>query len=291
MKRNRVGFGSLDMLLDTMCNTLGGVCFIALTIAIISAALPKIHDETDDSEEVAEKIVVMEIARLQERRDELSAALEIQKTFVENANTGAVTKADILKLTKNIADNDDQIEKYEKMRIEYLDELAKLRTKTAYSKREAARLNRLLAEMNEKIGSPLFDRHRVVRTPREHQEFELKTIDVWLYKHRLYLVDDRQYVEFSAPEYRDGKRCRKAKLINETGGILNDEFFLDGEIWKKLKSSFGEKMYVRIFVDTSSFNELCLLRDALISCGVKYNWIVTEKNVISFFDGYDGHIQ
>ena len=40
MKSPNVISGSLDMLLDTMCNTFGGVCFIALLVSVISISLP-----------------------------------------------------------------------------------------------------------------------------------------------------------------------------------------------------------------------------------------------------------
>ncbi len=41
MKRSILISQSLDMLLDTMCNTFGGICFIALLVALISASTPK----------------------------------------------------------------------------------------------------------------------------------------------------------------------------------------------------------------------------------------------------------
>ena len=45
MKRSVIDGGSMDMLLDTMCNTFGGVCFIALMVVLISSAMPKSKDE------------------------------------------------------------------------------------------------------------------------------------------------------------------------------------------------------------------------------------------------------
>ena len=75
------GTGSLDMLLDTMCNTFGGVCFIALMVAILSAMSPKQQDGSKTGMVTEQMLVDQEKARLVRRRDELKSAIEIQKSF------------------------------------------------------------------------------------------------------------------------------------------------------------------------------------------------------------------
>ena len=56
--RSSTTAGSLDMLLDTMCNTFGGVCFIALMVAIISASLPANQDDEKDAHAVSEQMII-----------------------------------------------------------------------------------------------------------------------------------------------------------------------------------------------------------------------------------------
>ena len=291
MKRRITDPGSMDMLLDTMCNTFGGVCFIALMVAVISASIPKVGHDMAQRQVSEDQVAAKESARLLNRRDMLKSAIEIHSSFVDNAATGVVLKADLLKTTSDVAANEEQIRRYEKKRIEYLDELAKLKTRTAYSRREASRLARLLRELEEKVGRPLFDRHRVVRTPRERELQGRKMIDVWLHQRRLYMMNDNRNIKNTETGVEDGKHKWDCQLIKGHGVLLNDDFFLHGKIWPKLQRQFDEMTYVRVFVDTVSFDELCLFRDALISRNSMYNWIVNEEDVIHFIEGYDGHVQ
>ena len=72
---------------------------------------------------------------------------------------------------------------------------------------------------------------------------------------------------------------------------MDEEFFRSSKAWASLRRQTGAGSYVRIFVDTVSFDELCLLRDALISLGLMYNWHVWEDDVIPFKEGPDGRVQ
>lgn len=287
MKR-RSESSSMDMLLDTMCNTFGGVCFIALMVSILAAALPNTDADPVIEEGVSENdILAREMSNLVRRKDELKALIEVQNDFVTRSSTGIVVRADLMRVTSEVASNDEQIRLYEKKRQEYLDELAKLKTSTSYSRREAARLSRLVKNLEEKSAGPLFDRHRVVRMPRERTEESMRSFDVWLHGRRLYLVRDANYT--------------RREIINEhewryyplpgAGLVLNEDFFSKSKAWSSLVQQIGSLTYVRIFSDTASFNELCLLRDALLSKGSKYNWIVWELPDLRFVEGYDGTVQ
>ena len=291
MRRRHQDAGGMDMLLDTMCNTFGGVCFIALMVAIISAATPKTDDESDSTQVTESQVVDKELARLRQRRDVLKSAIEVQSEFVKNAMTGVVMKAELAKMSENVVGNEEKIRLYEKKRVEYLDELAKIKTSVAYSRREASRLSRLLGELKEKVGKPLFDRHRVVRTPNERKVSGLGIVNVWLYGRRLYMLDDKNCVNESATRNEGGRKTWECRLVKGQGVIVDDGFFQHGKVWDDLQRRLNSGMYVRIFVDTVSFDELCLLRDALISRGAMYNWFVEERDVIEFVEGYDGRVQ
>lgn len=287
MKR-RSDFSSMDMLLDTMCNTFGGVCFIALMVSILSAAVPKTESDTTSVARVSEAdLLAREKAKLVKRRDELKTLIEIQNDFVIRSSTGVVVRADLLRIAGEVSANDEQIRLYEKKRLEYLDELAKLKTSASYSKREAARLARLLKNLEDQAGGPLFDRHRVVRMPRERQEEDMRPFDVWLYGRRMYVVRDPKYTRC---EVLNEHAWRYFPLPN-AGLILNEDFFAESSVWASMVRQIGSRTYVRIFSDTTSFNELCLLRDALINKGSKYNWIVWEHPDLRFVEGYDGTVQ
>lgn len=292
MNRTRVDGGSMDMLLDTMCNTFGGVCFIALMVVLISSAMPKAKDEQAELDRVRQaEIASKEMARLVQRRDVLRAAIDLESDFVKANATGVVTRADIERMTAEIANSGDKLAAYEKKRVEYLDELAKLKTRDSYSRREAARLSRLLSDLREKTGSPLSGRHRVVRAPRERELNGLRPIDIWIHHRRLYLLDDPKNIDEGEHGKVGGEEVWAVHLVRGDGPLLDDDFFLNGKIWPELQRRFGDRVFVRIFVDTVSFDELCLLRDALISHKSMYNWIVVEGDTINFRRGYDGTVQ
>jgi len=65
---------SLELLLDTMCNTFGGVMFIAIALVVISSFIPKIVVELD--EDVAE---MAKIEQLQEQISQLQRQLKKQQ--------------------------------------------------------------------------------------------------------------------------------------------------------------------------------------------------------------------
>ena len=291
MKRASSDSGSLDMLLDTMCNTFGGVCFIALMVALISATLPKGDAETAAPQVTEEQLAAKEAAQLRQRRDRLKVVLEIQSAFVAQAATNALVKTNLAQTAQKVASSEEQIRLYEKKRVEYLDELAQLKTRTAYSRREALRLERVLKALKEKVGKPLFDRHRVVRTPHERELQGLTSIDVWLHDHRLYVLRDKRDVSCETVTSDEGKMKWDYRLIPGRGVPLNDDFFQHGEAWPALRKRFGRNTFVRIFVDAASFEELCLLRDALIFHKLKYNWSICEDDVLHFVEGYDGYVQ
>lgn len=160
--------GSLDMLLDTMCNTFGGVCFIALMIAIISSSLPSKQDAEETADEVTEQMVVdKEMARLKRERDELKSAIEIQKSFVATNSTKESRAFSAAQLATHIASNTTALAKLKSEKLELEDKLAKTTTDSEYSRREAQRLERLLKEMEERLGQPANMKYRAVRTPVE----------------------------------------------------------------------------------------------------------------------------
>jgi len=75
-KKKREGDSSLELLLDTMCNTFGGVMFIAIALVVIMAMLGKVEKQLDSEAERAElqkKIeeLKQELKRTQERTSEL----------------------------------------------------------------------------------------------------------------------------------------------------------------------------------------------------------------------------
>ena len=285
---NRSITGSVDMLLDTMCNTFGGVCFIALMVAILSAMHPKVADDSVTGEDDVRMLLDRERAQLARQRDELKAALEIQRSFIATNEGGKVVSAAVL--AQGILSNSTAVARLKAQKVEFEDALAKIKTDTAYSKREAARLERLLKELEEKLGKSV-GKQRSVRTPTEREISGLKCEDFWLRRGKLYLLKNAAQCKCKTEPRSEGGKAHWTYTIIPGSGYRVDESFFRSPDWQGIKEGLGTQGYVRIFVDKESFPQLCELRDALVYFHKQYNWHVQEADVLSFVEGYDGRIQ
>lgn len=282
------GAGSLDMLLDTMCNTFGGVCFIALMVAILTAMNPKARDEGGEADADARMLADREKSNLVRKRDELKSAIEIQKSFLVTNQTSATISAVVL--AQGLSSNATAIARVKAQRAEFEDMLATLKTDADYSKREAARLERLLNELEERLGKPI-GKQRSVRTPTEREISGLTCEDFWLRKGRLYLLRNRRQCTCETLRDSLGKPRQWNFSVVLGTGYRVDESFFNGDDWNQIKRDLNTQGYVRIYSDRESFPQLCELRDALIHYHKQYNWHIRETDVLSFVEGYDGRIQ
>lgn len=287
--RSKPGTGSLDMLLDTMCNTFGGVCFIALMVAILSALMPA-GKETDGAEAVTEQMLVdQEIERLVRRRDELKAAVQIQRSFVDT-NASQMVAVNEAMLRSGVASNVAALASLKSERRDLEDALATLTTESEYSRREAARLERVLKDLEARLDRPV-GRQRAVRTPMERELSGMRCEDFWLRHGRLYLLkNDWQVKKSDATRGDDGRDHWSYAPIPGKGYVVDESFFF-GSDWQEIKRKLNAEGYVRIFSDKMSFPQLCKLRDALVHFKKQYNWHVRETDVLLFMEGYDGRIQ
>ena len=290
IKGGSVHPGSLDMLLDTMCNTFGGVCFIALMVAIISATLPSVNDLEIGDECIEEQMIVnKETARLMRERDELKAAIATQKSFVEANTSNGNQSLSEAQMLECVSSNAVVISNLKNEKVELEDKLAKLTTDVSYSVREAMRLERVLKELEEKLGNPANMRNRAVRTPVERELMGYKSLDVWLKDGRMYCLWNNRHVDCKTRHGANGLEWDYS-IRPYTGFELNEAFFSSSEYLQMIGLMSG-KIYMRIYSDSYSFPQLCMLRDDLIRRRKLYNWHVSEEAVMHFVEGYDGRVQ
>lgn len=282
--------GSLDMLLDTMCNTFGGVCFIALMIAIITASLPTSSETEENESLISEQMIVdKEAARLTRERDELQSAVEIQKTFLTTNSVRDVHALSEAQLLGGVSSNATALAKLSKEKQELEDRLAKLTTDISYSTREAMRLERLLKELEERLGKPENMKNRAVRTPVERELAGYNPIDVWIHNRKMYFLDNNNQVECNI-RYGASGRLWDYRIRPSAGYVMERGFFESLEYCSMI-AMVREKNFVRIYSDSASFAQLCDLRDDLIRRRKMYNWHVVEDDVLQFVEGHDGRVQ
>ena len=291
MKRSTsLNAGSLDMLLDTMCNTFGGVCFIALMVAIISASLPKDQNAEEKEVVVSEQMIInKETAKLTRERDELKSAIAIQKAFVATNTTKEARALSVAQLVNSISSNATALVKLKSEKLELEDRLAKLTTDISYNTREAMRLSRLLKEMEERLGKPVNMKNRPVRTPVERELGGYKSLDVWIRNGRMYCLWNTSHVDC---KITDGAKGREWDFrVRPGAGFVMDDTFYHSSDYRQMIELIDGKVFMRIYCDTTSFPQLCNLRDDLIRRRKMYNWHICEDQIMHFVEGYDGRVQ
>src|SRR3989339_1580813 len=84
-KKPLISGDSLELLLDKMCNTFGGVMFIAIALVVISAFIPKIIGEIDSDLKSAEKIEDLQvtIAGLQQQLKKMQLERSLKEQLLE----------------------------------------------------------------------------------------------------------------------------------------------------------------------------------------------------------------
>ena len=272
------GTGSLDMLLDTMCNTFGGVCFIALLVALISSALPKAVG-TDEEHDVQKLLADERLARLARERDEAESAVVLWEELLAEGEDGSVA---------DVAAVEGDLEALRARATLLEEEIRKRATDREYNRREAERLRLLAEELKRKLAEESERRKRQVRTPMEHEMAGWSPVDVWLRHGRLHVLDNPSHARVrteGAGEWRTWT-YRTAGDGWEVGGSL-----WRSPGWREIEAELRGMRFLRIYSDRESFGELCEIRDRLIAAGARYNWHWTEEDELVFSVGRDERVQ
>ena len=190
-QRENISSGSLDMLLDTMCNTFGGVCFIALLIAIISASLPK-DSSSSQEEDVVQMAIDEKIETLSTQRDELVQALKVQKELLEKAVEEDASQEE-LAVVQKLLEDDARLEELKRRRVQLEEEIKTLATKTNYNEQEAERLQNLCKALKEESETTQYAKKRVVRTPQERELQGYVPQTIWLINGRMSLLSGKNF--------------------------------------------------------------------------------------------------
>ena len=84
-KRPIISSDSLELLLDTMCNTFGGVMFIAIALVVISTFIPKVIKDIEDEPSPDQKITELQakIERLHTQLEKQQLSISLKNELVE----------------------------------------------------------------------------------------------------------------------------------------------------------------------------------------------------------------
>ncbi|HTI99950.1 MAG TPA: hypothetical protein VL527_13800 [Dongiaceae bacterium] len=277
---------SLDMLLDTMCNTFGGIILLAVLVTLLTSQERRGVGTASDTPEMLQR-------RLALAQENLQQALQLQTTLLTKANDSRwKTQMDLLatrqqiqdeiQATRELAARDareletaasaDPAERMQELNAQLA--AAQAKKTTAQNSLTAARenLSRLTtrrADLEKQATNLVAESQRELRLPREHETS----------KHVLYVI----------VRYGRVYACRTADLSkNETDIEWTSTLTTDtaepkpGLGWDPvrnaavLRSYFGSltenSVYIAFCVYEDSFPAYMRARQAAVQAGLAYGW-------------------
>ena len=306
-KKNKLP-DSLELLLDTMCNTFGAIMFIAISLVIISQVSTKLVREKNP-QEITEDYLEQMRSKVHELQGAVAEAeLEVAKRALEALGMPKEKKEKVEKLLEMKSDSQrlvldlSQLQGEEDVLAEPIealgDEKEKIDDDINQIEVETANKERTLAQillMNQKRKDDL--ERKVAEKQRENTNLE-NTLE----------NTQKQMLTFSMEVSTGSERqyticLRNGRLYREDNGEIEavrdygdkGHFVFKGSgnaisgnseaAMRSLLGRVGRDRFVTIFSDQASYDSLVVLRKYLRSCRVKANFHHTENFAISYTSG------
>ncbi len=269
------------MLLDTMCNTFGGVCFIALLIAIISANLPK-----NPTSETPVEVKTIEQNRsmnaLLRKKAELLTAVNLQDALKKKQNPNqSVLQKDVSALRSSNEKASLRQSRISKEYDQLMAEISAIGADLKSNEDAYARLLKIADELKKKEQEVNEKSTQVARAPMQHSTSK-NPIQLIFSKGRASILRwphaGNNTIDFDI--LGGGESTLVSPKPNF--GVVIDKTFENTELSKRIISISKDNWFVYLYADNASFSEVCFVRDILIRNGVDYNWDYYEGGSISF---------
>ena len=313
-RKSDLNDSSLELLLDTICNTFGGVLFLAMLVSLLLTQTRKRSELEAEATDPVPAVSAADLVRLDARADEAERELaqleavvaDVRKMGGQMADPGYREKLDAMQEAVR-AEN-----ALASRRVRVLREIADAQAataraagKTAATERERAEAESQLEVARERLEAATREREQLVqsairlrddsaraatmsttgRAPRE-RDTDKSEFGVMLKYGRMYLMHN----------YGTGAREVNTKDFVLTPGLLNntaepkpnagldlkDRSLSAADLRRYLASHPAREWYPCLVVHPDSFQEFLTLKAALVSLGYEYRLMPTDKGV---FDG------
>ncbi|MGY8654213.1 MAG: hypothetical protein ACKVJX_11395 [Verrucomicrobiia bacterium] len=285
---------SLEMLLDTMCNTFGGIILIALMISLI-AKDAKPAPELTDAEVVAKE---MQERKLQQAKEELKQAQMFnQKLAAQLGDPGRTEQIKLLERREDVADSFEETKKelqeaQQKLvetakSIEEMEQMKKDRSAenvmmTKQREEEKKRSQDLAAELNDvqkRLTREMNNRVRRLRLPREHETTK-EPVEMIVRYGRIYPV--QRYIRGASSGFNSGAikltsvgdELRELAPIPDKGIDPSNNIRAMVDYYKQLpRNSY---LVFRVYGD--SFGQFNISKEAASRMGKELSWVPLEDD-------------
>ena len=283
MSRRRTSLenDSLDLLLDTITNTFGGILLVALLLVLLIRNTSEQQADSADEAGVTlgeRERLISEVAQLRERRETLRESAQMQQQL--EADFSDPQKQQLAKELGELLNDVNSLQETESsLRSNSLKlgaEVLKLEQDKASGRQEAVGLQAELASAELALKNELALRTRTMELPRE--EFTNKAMTcLFLVEGKLYFPDKgagRAAFQLNSDQFEECSES-EANLVLESGtsyrirrergiGVARNA------VQSGLKNFNNDGYYLTVVCDRDSFDEFGSLKDILVDLGYEH---------------------
>jgi hypothetical protein len=292
-RRNRDQNDSLDLLLDTITNTFGGILLLALLLALL------VQRDSSDADDRKAAVSPTEVAQLQQQVGMLRNQKQIALTTIQSqaaldlqfSDAGAKERiAKMIGLAQAFEQKKQLVKQQTARKSELDQQRAALQDQVESYAVNTENLRGEIDDTREELQGEKAKRTRNANLPREQVTGKNSAV-LMITNSRFYVVDAnygqtsfalnrRDFQPENGSDYAirfaDGKKAS----FNETGGLALNRENLLGE----LKKFDAQDIYLTLVVLPDAFEQFYLVRDSCVSLGLEH--FILPINALPIIESY-----
>ncbi len=298
-RRNREPTDSLELMLDTICNTFGGIVFLALLVCILSKNVVHNRRSQADQDETTLQSAHLsrQLRQMTEEDDRLAQAIAQQQQLLEAFAGQGRSTDDTKKLLEHIQTVQRQIEVLEQSVRSVSDKKSQIESEIARLNEQSKSLTADLAAKNASIATQNDRAVIKMRTPMARTTFK-RQVPLLLSKGKIY-----QPISIDRNGFSDGRSAGFATALDDDELTTAELARCPGvdalqepqaTTWRRglTRSLSGDRHYICLAVWPDSYDAFVKLRDQLIDDGYEYQLMLMEADdVITFGNSGPGQVQ
>ena len=281
--------GSLDLLLDTICNTFGGILFISLLVVVLLNTTSESILQTPPAAASQLQLLQLESER-QELVDELhrlrNAVAQHEAISADVFSDELIAAAEQLKqkktnLARLVAAKSEAVGVVSRLQVE----LNRLAQQSADRGAKLAAAQQQAAALEATFKQLVAERSKTAVIPKISQVERLGSVICFLKGGKLYGPHDFANGAMNTADFVAIDVGGNVQVdVNPSGGVVIDPSISGVEAASsKLASIDPASYYVRIFVWPDSYEHFEAVREAITSLGLKYDLKPCEADSIITF--------
>ena len=283
-KQHNQDISSFDLLLDTMCNTFGGIIFIAILMAVLSRAAsnakPVFQKEDIEQAQLREIEQRVEMEKLSTQISNLNVIAHRytseEKMIEQNEVDSNLSQKELVKtnslLQTQLAHMEGRLNTLEKDELKRRDELHELEKQVEQLQDRQTELEAARNHIEQQA-------RRTLRMPRLHQVTDKRTVFFAIRNKKFYAIHDvseafpaiRGY-DTSEVLVESGPSVDIVELKPDSGQLIVPGTEKGGKLRQALDHLNQQKEYVNIAVYSDSYAEFNYIKNLFVQRGFEYNW-------------------